>query len=307
PITFPGKGAFPGKGHNPFQIPTPEPPPVVDPAFPNPGGAFHYPIQISLTDGGWLLVSDSRRKAVLRVDPWTLLPDQSLPISGTPLAAAMLGTDVFVGVMEIEAIQRFDHRGIHQGYLAAPGTIGHPCDLATDRMAGLIFALDCLSGEVRVYNTSDGPFYDVIAAGELMSPTGIAIDTENLELFISDYGNVLQPASVKVFSYRQEKFGALVATISGGGECGWFGCIGGFSRPRGPAVRNGVVYFPDCIYHQVLMYDRTTLAMVGALGTGDPAIGDLRIPTDMAIGPFGDVYVTSIYSNSVVVFWGGAP
>ncbi len=134
----------------------------------------------------------------------------------------------------------------------------------------------------------------------------MAVDAARQEVLVSDYGSRDVAASVKVFSYASATFGERVATISGAGDCDWFSCTGGFSRPRGPAVHGERIYVPDVMYGQVLVFDRATLEQVRRLGSDDPATRDLRLPSDAAINDAGDVFVTSTFTRSVVVFPGGA-
>ncbi len=304
-LTYPGPGAFPGKGKNPFS--EPDPPPVPEPNFSHPGGTFLSPLRIHLTDTGWLLVSDSKRNAILRVDPVTLQPDQALPLTGKPLGVGMLGGEIFVGLKEKKAIEVFSSTGAQKGYLANPGQAGHPGDLAIDPAEGLVLALDGLARVVRLYRAADRSVLGEIGAGQLTSPAAITADPLRREVLVSDYGSSSEAASVKIFSYAPENFGSSLGAISGSGNCNWFSCSGGFSRPQGAAVHDGKVYLPDIIYGQVLVYDRETLARAGELGSSDPAARDLQIPSDVAINSAGNVFVTSTLAKAVVGFPGGLP
>ncbi len=146
-----------------------------------------------------------------------------------------------------------------------------------------------------------------IGAGHLLAPSGIAADPARAEVLVSDYGAELNNASVRIFSYASGTFGAPVGQISGAGDCSWFSCQGGFSRPLGPAVRNSRVYVPDVMYAQVLVFDRDTGEQVFALGSGERSLSDLRVPSDVTITDAGDVFVTSSMTKEVVRFLGGAP
>ncbi len=299
---------FPGQGKPPFLIPPPdEPPGPAVPTFSGAGGAMKYPARLSRTESGWLLVSDVRRKAILRVDPDTLQADQSLRIRGTPLAVGMLGHELFVGVSDRHAIEIYSPTGRHLGYLAEPGQIGFPGDLAIDADAGLVLVIDGTAKHVKLYRAADRTLLGTIGDGELVLPTGVAVDVLNRQVLVSDYGSESVAAAVKVFSYAEGSAGELVNTISGAGTCNFWGCRGGFSRPRGLAVRNGLVYFADVIHGQVLIYDAVTQEQVGVLGSGDPAVNDLNIPSDVEINAAGDVLVTSAKTGAVVAFLGEAP
>ena len=300
---------FPGKGKGPFPQP-PEPPQtpgVVIPELPAPGGVFSSPLRVHVTDSGWLLVSDTGRQALLRVDPTTLLPDQSLRLQDKPLGVGMLGVEIFVGFAGEQSIRVFSSTGAPRGFLAAPGSIGHPGDIAVDSLQGWVFALDGLAGLVRVYDAAARTLIGTLGELSLQAPSGLAVDAARQELLVSDYGSSTTAASLKIFSYAPGSFGTLAATVSGAGVCGFAGCTGGFSRPRGPAARNGRIYIPDVMYKQVLVYDRLTLNKLTVLGSCDASVSDLRLPSDVSIGAAGDVFVTSTQTQALVVFPGGAP
>lgn len=311
PITPPVPDPFPGRGKIPFPIgPPSEPPtepPVTEPTFPLGGGAFKYPLRITYSDTGWLLVTDTRRNQVLRVNPDTLKADQAFSVNGMPLAVGILGREIFVGIREKAAVEAFSWTGKPWGFLLQPGAVGYPADLAIDHGAGLVFVLDGKGRNVKVIRAADRAVQGVIGADTLMAPTGIAVDPSRAEVLVSDYGGDQQAARVWVFSYGSSNYGALVAELSGAGICNFFGCRNGFSRPRGPAVRNSRVYVPDVMLAKVLVFDRDSKERIFELGSGDRSISDLRIPTDVAINEVGDVFVTSPKTLSVVKFVGGAP
>ena len=304
---------FPGKGHPPFLNPTPEPPvpeptaPLsTTPEFPLPGGDMDSPIRITHTDSGWLLATDSRRGVLLRVNPATLLADQALNVKAKPLAVGMLNTEIYVGIEDQAAVKVYSSAGDPLGYLATPGSVGHPGDLAVERTLGQVFVLDGLARDVKIYDAAARVLVSTLGQGQLLTPSGIALDEARQEVLISDYGEVGQPAAVRIFSYAIADFGALKATLSGAGICNYMGCRDGFSRPRGLAVHNGRIYIPDVMYRQVLVFDRATLTKLTQLGSGDPALSDLRMPSDVTITPQGDVFVTNPQTHSVAMFPGGA-
>jgi DNA-binding beta-propeller fold protein YncE len=288
-----------------------DPPPTtvpVDPQLPPTGTSLLSPLRVEVTGTGWLLVTDSKRRMVFRVDTATLLPDQALRLDGTPLAVGMLGDQIFVGIGERQSVEVFDASGRAVGSLGDIGAVAHPSDLTVDGGRGLVFVLDGGSRDIKVFDVADRSLSGTIAAGQLSSPAGVAVDPARREVLVSDYGSSGVAASVKSFSYGTDTWGAFVGEISGEGSCGSLGCSGGFSRPRGLAVDNARVYVTDAVLAQVLMFDRDSGERVGALGTGDPAISDLRVPTDVEIDTAGQVFVTSTSTARVVRFRvGGAP
>jgi len=281
---------------------TPEP---LAPTFPGLGGVIMAPLRIDATESGWLLVTDPKRKSVHRVDPKTLRSVQSLHIEGTPLAVGMLAGKILVGVKEAHSIEMFSHTGTPIGSLSEPGVVDYPGDLAIEGTAGLVFVLDGTVRDVKIFKLADRSLVGTIGTGLLQSPSGLAVDPSRQEILVSDYGSSLEKASLKIISYAPETTGELVATMTAG-SCGFFGCTGGFSRPRGLAVRDSRIFLSDALLGQVLIFDRATLLKVGELGPPDPALRVLRLPSDVSINAAGDVYVTSTLAKSIVVFPGGA-
>lgn len=208
---FPGKGAFPGKGKSPFQDPNtgtpPDLPEATELTFPTPGVGFISPLRIDSTAKGWLLVSDSRLRALVRVDPQTLKADQTLYLKGKPLGVGVLGLEIFVGMAEQKSIEILNLRGEHKGYLAPPGQAGNPTDLGIDAPAGLVFALDGVARVVRVYQGSTRSLVGTLGAGALTAPSAVSVDTARKEVLVSDYGSSSLAASVVIFSYAPATFG----------------------------------------------------------------------------------------------------
>ncbi len=283
----------------------PSPTVPVDPQLPPTGTTLASPLRVEVTGTGWLLVTDSKRRMVFRVDTATLLPDQALKLDATPLAVGMLGDQIFVGIEERQTVEMFDASGRAIGSLGDIGAVAHPSDLAIDGGEGLVFVLDGRAGDIKVFDVADRSLTGTIAAGQLRSPAGVAVDPGRREVWVSDYGASGVAASVTAFSYDSETWGAVVGEISGEGTCGSLGCSGGFSRPRGLAVDSARVYLTDAVLAQVLMFDRDSGERVGALGTGDPAVSDLRVPTDVEIDTAGQVFVTSTSTARVVRFRAG--
>lgn len=289
------------KNPPPFTVP-------VDPQLPPSGTTLVSPLRVEVTGTGWLLVTDSKRQMVFRVDTTTLLPDQALRLDATPLAVGMLGDEIFVGIAERQAVEIFDASGRAIGFLGGIGAVAHPSDLAIDAGEGLVFVLDGLARNIKVFDVADRSLAGTIAAGQLHSPAGVAVDPVRREVLVSDYGASGVAASVKIFSYATATWNTFAGEISGAGTCGSLGCSGGFSRPRGLAVDSARVYVTDAVRAQVLMFDRATGAAAGTLATGDPAVSDLRVPTDVDVDGAGALFVTSTRTARVVRFRaGGTP
>lgn len=279
---------------------TPPPPPVVEPSFPGPGLDLISPVRVATTATGWLLVTETHQRAVLRVDPTTLLADQSFTVDGRPHAVGMLGDRVFVGNLSTHTVEVYDAQGRAVGFLGNPGSVGRPMDLAVDSTAGLVFVLDGDARNVKVFQAADGILLSTI--GSFVTPTGIAVRASAGEVVVSDAGPQGGDASVVIYSYD----GTFVTSISGAGDCGMMGCSGGFSTPASVSLDTvGRVYLLDMLQRSVLVYDRATPnTPVQTLdGTGNPL---LQFPLDVVVVG-GDVVVTSKRTHSLEAFRGVLP
>jgi sugar lactone lactonase YvrE len=126
----------------------------------------------------------------------------------------------------------------------------------------------------------------------------MGLDPTRQWVMVSDYGSADGgDASLKIFGYD----GSLIKQLSGAGSCGMLGCSGGFSRPQGAAVdAQGLIYLPDALLAQVLLYDPVSWNQTGTLGDH----GFLRVPTDVVFDDFGDLFIASNRTREVQVVRG---
>jgi DNA-binding beta-propeller fold protein YncE len=260
---------------------------------------FKSPLRAAAVPGG-LLVTDPSLRMVLQLDATTLTLGQGIYIDGQPLGVGYWDHFIFVGNATKRTIEVFDGRG--GGFLSdfGHGAVGHPSDIAVDQEEARLFVVDGAAKTVEVFNPSGTRLLTISGPGRgedrLANPIGVAVDVVRKEVLVSDYGS-LGPsgyASVKIFGYD----GEFRAEISGAGVCGSAGCSDGFSRPQGVAVgQDGRVYVADALLGKVLAFDRSTLARAGEIGDRDFT----RMPTDLAVGVAGDLFVVAYRSRVVRV------
>ena len=265
--------------------------------------SFKSPLRLTLTRDGQILVSDTRLRMVLAIDPVTLTPRGGFKVSGKPLGVAATRKSIFVGNATKNTVEIFDaKKGTLRGSFG-PGVVDNPVDLDVDESAKQVFVLDGTAGEIKVFDTR-GRFEGTIVgpgigANQLTTPMGLTVDPFRREVLVSDWGPDGGDASVKIFAYD----GTFIDEISGAGRCGLLGCSDGFSRPGGLAVdAQSRVYIADALLAQVVIFDRATKKQVGALG----ARPILRVPTDVLVDENADVYVVSNRTRTVEMFVGGA-
>ncbi len=265
------------------------------------------PLRMGHTPMGWILLTDSRLQMVLRIDPGTLAPIEGFETSGRPLGVTGLGESIFVGNATDQTIDVYSAAGGGFTTTFGPGTVHYPADLEADFNMNLIFALDGGRRDVRVFD-EQGQLVSVIsgpgtADDRLENPTALGLDPVRQWVMVSDYGSLNGGiASLKIFGYD----GTFLTRVSGEGSCGMLGCSGGFSRPQGAEVdAAGLVYLPDALLAQVLVFDPATWDQTDTYGTR----GFLRVPTDVRVDDLGDLFVASNRTRDVKVFRGvgGAP
>ncbi len=192
---------------------------------------------------------------------------------------------IFVGNETRRTVEVFSALGQRE-YTFGTGVVGQPADLAIDSERGLVFVVDGHAGVVKVFDV-DGVLQRTI--GDFDAPTGIALDPTRREVFVSDYGAGGSDARIHIRDYE----GTVAGTI-----------VGEFSRPQGIAVGDrGRIYVTDAVVAQVLVFDRATVTAVARLGSGDPSVSDLRLPTDVVVdAQSGTVFVVSNMTGTVVAF-----
>jgi DNA-binding beta-propeller fold protein YncE len=260
-------------------------------------------VRLARTASGNLLVSDYLGATVIRLDPLSLEPVGGFRIQGHPVGLAAAGGRIFVTDASRRVVAVFTPSGKWRSEFGG-GLLRDPVDLEVDQARELVFVADGAGGAVKVFDFQGRPHSSL---GNLRHPTGLAVDSALQEVLVSDYGDLTQGeyASLKILDYQ----GNLVASISGKGNCGMLGCTGGFSRPQGVALDDrGRIYLADALLGQVLVFDRTTLRLVGRLGSFGEGPGQLLLPLDVLAMPGGEIVVTSYKTARLERFWpGGLP
>ena len=233
---------------------------------------------------GVLYVSDYRQKAVFVVNKTTLKPLRSFPINGAPLAVAWHRGRVYVGNESTGQVEVYNPAGKHLSDLGRPGgAVMRPTDMAIDERSGSLFVVDSSDRTLKIFDLN-GALTQTVSSPSLVNPTGIAVDPERREVYVSDYGDpaLKYPAPVQVFDYA----GNLLRNFSGR--------TGGFSRPQGMASDEEHVFLADALAGKVLILDRLTGAVVTTLGRFGSGTGELMLPLDVLLDPMTrDVYVTN--------------
>lgn len=277
------------------------------------------PVRLAFDNQGGLAVSDPGARSVVFLDPASHTILQSLSIEGKPLGIAFLGNRLLVGNKagdNVEVYQR-NNKGKWKRKKPLGGgkqgvSVPYPLDIDVDEDAGRIFALSGKDKVVMVFNSvgdwlySFPPCTGTCLTG-LFAPNGIAVDTANALVIVSDagdpsgfFGARILPR-VQIYDYN----GMHKATISG--ESGQVGFM--FSRPQGVAVDTvGRVFLTDALLSQVLVFQETGGQWTGVSALGSFGFGpeQLALPMDAAVDAQSlDVLVVSNRAGKIVVFQQG--
>lgn len=254
-------------------------------------GPIASPMRITVGNNGEFFVSAYQGKEVVGFNRGT--PDKPEPvmaIEGPPLGLVTTKKFLIVGndsTKTIDVYHTVNGKKIKSYEVDAPIQAS---DLAFDENENLLFVADSRNGEVKVFSMMGHLVRSFGTAAPLSNPKGIAIDPDNRQVFVSDYGDsrVGISASINIFDYD----GYLLGRFTGA-----------FSRPQGLALDVTRIYCVDAMLGQILIFDRSTYAKVGALGSFGTAAGTLLLPMDLAIDPVtGKLFVTNNRMGRVDVF-----
>jgi GT2 family glycosyltransferase/DNA-binding beta-propeller fold protein YncE len=151
--------------------------------------------------------------------------------------------------------------------------------------------------------------FSAATKAQLDTPDGVAIAPDG-DLIVADSHN----ERIR----RIDRETAVIITIAGNGRSGYDGddkpaTDASLNSPGGVAAApNGDIYFADTLNYRVRMIDHATgfihtIAGVGpppgeaaSVGDGGPATSaSLNMPSDVAIGPTGDIYIADMHHQRV--------
>ena len=139
---------------------------------------------------------------------------------------------------------------------------------------GRLYAVDTKGAGIAVFDLVNRKFsvFTGSGGGRLKTPINLTIDTDGTK-FVTDTGR----DKILVFDRDNRYVGAF-------GEPGQF-------RPVDTAVMGDKLYVVDIKHHQVQVLDKRTGKALFKFGKAGSGPGELFHPTNIAIGPNGDVYV----------------
>jgi DNA-binding beta-propeller fold protein YncE len=258
------------------------------------------PVRITFNSDGNLIVSEYKRGLIVTLDRTTLGVISWFPIDGKPLGVAFLNNNILVGNETRGCIEAYRQNGRKLAFAGVP--VQKPVDMVLDKDFKTIFVVDGGEKSIRVLSFKGKLLFTIPNAPPdaniLTNPTGIALDTNKREIYVSDYGDreIGIYARVQIFDYN----GNLTGTISG--KEGMFGQR--FSRPQGLAVDGkGHLLMIDCYCGEILVFDLLSGAIIKTFGEYGTDPGQLRLPFDLVFDPVArEIFVTNTRCSRIEVF-----
>ena len=242
------------------------------------------PVRLSLDSRGRLYVTDSINNQVY------VYSNNGLLLSAfqveRPLSISVWNDKVFVGEQKSGSVTVFDPAGNFLYKLGrGDGEFGLPNDMAINS-DGRVYVVDSLNNTVKVYS-GYGEFLFNFGSG-LSFPTGIAIDENKGEVYISDHNNI----RIMVYDLN----GTFKRQIRGSGMLG-----SRFLRPQGLAIDGERFYIVDSYNSSLVVYDKNGafLSYVGSYGSSP---GEFRIPLDAVFDRDGKLFVSNHNNSRIDVF-----
>ncbi len=173
------------------------------------------------------------------------------------------------------------------------GEFGSPQSMVVAN--GLLYVVDSINNVVKVYGTDNGSFrfsfggYGV-GNGQFVFPSGIAYDSVNGEIYVSNY--TTDHARVQVFTPD----GVYKRTI---GVFGGYG-PGNLTKPHGVYVYENRVYIADIYQNHIAVFDRlgNFIDFIGTFGWEDGEIGN---PTDVVMSGTR-LFVANYFNSRIEAF-----
>ena len=210
--------------------------------------------------------------------------DLSILVNGSDVRGSPFGVNFLPKPKPGELNKNVAELGANKGHLNFPQQPGHPWGIAI-APNGHTFIADYNTHQIHVFDEQRKHMRSFgqqgSGNGQLNSPTGIAVDADELVYVCNCCNNCIE-------MFRTN--GTFVRQIG-------VGCL---SYPWGVTVNNKQVYVADTENHRISIFtlEGQLIRTIGSRGSGP---GQFNWPSAVAISPDGDMYVTD-YNHRVQVF-----
>jgi len=253
---------------------------------------LHSPVRIAIDNRDIIYVTDALQKNITRYDTLGTLLGVIEP-GGVPISIAINNDNrIFIGDGKSGAILKLDEFGVATEVYTE--TL-FPSSMAFGSDNNLLYVVDSKLKKVIVLDL-DGNVIQIIGDGVFLSPTGIAVDTDNDRVYVSEHGGLgtgFKP-TVKIWIFDLE--GNLLDSYGKHGKL-----EGQFYRIQGLAVgRCGDLFATDPFQGTVSVFDKSGFnTRFGEYGNQP---GNLNVPLDIAIDSRQHIWVTSMNNGTLEVY-----
>lgn len=161
-----------------------------------------------------------------------------------------------------------------------------PIGITTDSK-GRILVADAELGLVSRLDSTGNPI-DVIGKGDLVRPTGLAVDRQRNRIYVSD----TQAHMIKIFNDA----GNLMDSFGGHGEA-----KGLFNAPTYLTFVDDQLYVTDTLNSRIQVFTATG-DFIKSIGKRGLYVGDLPRPKGVAVDNDNNIYVVESYYDHLLVF-----
>lgn len=144
---------------------------------------------------------------------------------------------------------------------------------------------------------TNGSLINTIGSGTLILPVGIAFDSKNSRILVTEHGGIGTGFNLNAKIWKFDLHGSLL------GSFGSYGVgNGNFYRIQGIAINKcGKIFIPDSYQAQVSVFDENE-SFVTLFGNYGDNLGQLNLPLDIAIDSQERIIMASTNNGSLEIF-----
>lgn len=245
-----------------------------------------------------IYATDTAQGVVFVFDPLlkkvSFIGDQSTGRLALPVSVAFDGKGlVYVSDAKLKRVYVYDLNGTFQKAFGEKDEFYRPTGIAINRELGILYVVDTLEHNIKVYSLDGRKMYTIGKRGEedgeFNFPTNINIDRRNGNLVVGDTQNF----RIQIF----DKNGKFISKFGKLGDR-----PGMFARPKGVAVdTEGHIYAADGAFNNIQIFnDKGELLLYfGSTGTTP---GTFQLPTGLYCDEEDRLYTTEGFAARVQVF-----
>ncbi len=255
---------------------------------------FSAPYGVTADDGKNLFVVDRDTGVIVHINLKTGKADafyhESADPADFPIGIAV-AKNIYVTYPRSGLVRIFDRKGRFKGDMGG-GILTRPTGIAVNRREGLLYVVDTLAHDVKVFDLGGRHLFSFGGRGEKRGnfnyPTHAFVSSAG-DLYVTDELNF----RIQVFSKRGKYLF----------ELGKIGSVPGtFQSPKGVAVdSDGNIYVADAMADSIQIFDRRGKLLLFFGGSGT-AYGRFWSPSGLFIDDSDRIYIADLYNARVQVF-----